>query len=72
MLWRHLLVLHVLVDGASNVIKIFFEEFFISRAFAVGASCQEEQGKYYDRVGQPWSDLQVLYLQAELRTRRLS
>ena len=56
-LWRHLLVLRVLVDGSSHVIKIFFEDMFILRAFMVGASFHEEQREYYDRVAQPWSDL---------------
>lgn len=66
-LWRYFLVLGVLVDGGAHVVKIFFEECF-ARAFAVGASCHEEQREYYDRVAQPWKALQLLYLQSELRT----
>lgn len=58
MLWRHLLVLGVLIDGGSHVIKIFFEDLFITRAFLVGASCHAEQREYYDRTAEPWSDLQ--------------
>src|SRR3954454_22630135 len=30
MLWRHVLVLSVLIDGGSHVIKIFFENGFIA------------------------------------------
>ena len=55
MLWRHFVVLRVLVDCASHVIKIFFEDSFISCAFVVGASCHEEQGEYYDRIAQFWN-----------------
>src|SRR3954454_16097474 len=48
MLRCHLLVLGVLIDGGSYVIKILFKDIFITRAFLVGASCHEEQRKYYD------------------------
>jgi len=48
MLWRHLLVLRVLINGGSHVIKMFFEDLFITRAFLVGASCHAEQREYYD------------------------
>jgi hypothetical protein len=37
-----------LIDGGSHVIKIFFEDLFITRAFLVGASCHAEQREYYD------------------------
>ena len=48
MLWRHVLVLGVLINGGTHVIKIFFEDILITRAFLVGASCHEEQREYYD------------------------
>jgi hypothetical protein len=35
-----------LVDGGTHVIKIFFEDSFVARSFAVSASCHEEQREY--------------------------
>ena len=67
-LWRHLLVLGVLIDGGAHVIKILFEDRFIARAFMVGASRHEEKGQYYDRVPQPWIGFHCCIF-SELRTR---
>lgn len=51
-LWRHFLVLHILIDGGTHVVKVFSENSFIAGTLLAGTSCNKEQKEYYDRVAQ--------------------
>ncbi len=69
MLRRFVVVPGVLIDSASHVIKILFEDRFISCAFMVGASCNKEQREYNDRIEQPRNYFHWGIFKSDLRTR---